>query len=201
MITDVILLQENNENIRDILDKIELMAQYAGMGRREASAMCLVAEEMILATQNIIDSYATNVWMEITDKKFDIHLALEAAVITDEREKLLKLSKSGKNSKQKGFFGFLSAKINDFFLASSDVNLDQAFTGSAFMHNLPMYDYGFTYRDYQRDFEANKQKKAEEEDELVGVEKSIIDAMVDDITVGISTGKIELVASKNLKKE
>lgn len=107
MKTDELPITQSGGALGDILDKIELIALYTGMKRREATSMRLLAEELLIATRDVMAAYQGRLWVETSDKAFTLHL-------------------------------------------------------------------------------------------LAGIEKSIIDAIVDDIVVSMPRGQVEIVAVKNL---
>lgn len=204
MKTDKLEFTQSPKTMEDALDKIELIALYAGMSRIESSSMRLLAEEMMSAIKGILDAFDGKFWMETQKGEFSLHFSIERPLHAEDRKKLIALSKSGKATPPKGLFSRLGAALERLMLAD-DAQIDASiltdyamFTdGYNAMNNNPLQLY--TYH-YMPDPSAPKQQMHEvPKDELEGIEKKIIDAIVDDVTVVVETNTIEIVAIKKDK--
>lgn len=202
MKTDELRISQSPQQIADALDKIELIALYSGMPRREATSMRLLAEEMLAATRNILDAFEGRLWMDTDNEAFSVHLCIAKPSSKEDREKLIKLSKDGEVKPPKGMFARLGSAIEKFLLMDENGEESQVFADYA-MFAGDMNGLGMTYSyHYLPMFDpAIKKQPAKQLDELAGIEKSIIDAIVDDIYVTVPGGNVEIVAVKNLKKE
>ncbi|MDD2648971.1 MAG: hypothetical protein PHI27_09745 [Eubacteriales bacterium] len=198
MKSDVILV--DRKNISTILDKVEAIALYAGMNRRDSSNMCLLAEEIITSVSHIMDVSESRLWMETSDEKFEIHMQIDALVTEENKKKFLEISKSGVNTKPRGFLARLGMALDNLFfsedaaiaadgmeLLGCETSYAGAFSGG----------YRFSYRSYISEVES---RQPEERDELEGIEKTIIENIADDITVTARSHSVEIAAYKNLTK-
>ena len=148
MKTDELEIAGSPEARADALDKIELIALYAGMARRQASNMRLLAEELLTATKGIIDNYNGRLWMELDPETFTIHLCVDKPTDKAERDELASLSRDGKTSAPKGLFSRLSAAVEDMLLDMAQAEAD-AYKAGLILTSIPdvpgsMYIYRFT---------------------------------------------------------
>lgn len=190
------------ETFEKILNKVNLFAQYCGMSYREGSSMCLLAEEMVASVRVILDTIDGTLWMENEGGQFSIHLAMDTYVSEEERGKLIGLSKGGKNSPPRGFLARVGMVLDNFFLADNGCDLlypDATMIGSVGLNGEFAANYQvYSYQQYKRE---NAVKVNEKADEYEGIERSIIEALADDITVTVKSHSIELVALKALPKD
>lgn len=203
MKTDELVIPQSNEALGDILDKIELIALYTGMKRRDATSMRLLAEELLAATKDVTYTYQGRLWMETSDKAFSLHLRMDRPTRKADREKLISLSATGNVTPPKGLFSRLGAAMSKLLLVDDDDDMPDVFFSEyalfpdsasmggpiGFYHYIPMHD------GVDKTLRYEEQKP---QDELSGIEKNIIDAIVDDVMVRMDNGHVEIIAVKNL---
>ncbi len=201
MKTDLLPITQTPEKIADALDKIELIALYTGMPRRDATSMRLLAEELLSATKDILAAYEGRLWMETSETQFTLHMSVARPANKADRETLIALSKNGEITPPKGLFSRLGSAMSKFLTLDDDELYSDTFADYAMFagvihgeQTIPMYTYHYIPRAEPKSNEPNKPI-----DELSGIEKSIIDAIVDDIQVTVKSGNIEIIAIKNLK--
>ncbi len=202
MITDELKIAQAPERLADTLDKIELIALYTGMPFKDASGMRLLAEELISATKNILDAYEGRLWMETSEERFTLHMRVAKPASKASREKLIALSAKGESTPPKGLFARLGAAMEKLLLLDEDELSTTAFSDYAMfaggmngVHDIPMYTYHYFPRE-----ETVSRANVKQADELDGIEKNIINAIVDDIQVTVRSGNVEIIAIKNLKE-
>lgn len=195
MKTDELLITQSPQVMEKVLDKIEYIALYTGMIRRDASSMRLMAEELLSATKGILAVYEGRLWMETSDEQFTLHVRVEKPREKAKRDQFTALSKSGKVTPPKGLFARLGAAIEALMLLGDSDGAPVIFTNYAMytgdmigMHALYTYHY----------LPKADAKEKEEPDPLAGIEKNIIDAIVDDILVTVYSDSVEIIAVKNL---
>lgn len=196
MQTDKLTITKDRGQIKAALDKVELIAQYAGMNRRESANMCLLAEELILSVQNILDQYEGELWVDTNKERFEIHIKADVYADSEDKEKLLAISKTGENTKPKGFLGRISLALDNIFSANGDAGtiygMDMIGCDPGFSVANPSAYY-FSYARYKDEMAAAPAKL---QDELEGIEKAIIESIADDITVTVRSNSVHIVAIK-----
>lgn len=201
MKTDELLITQQPEDMRDLLNKVELIALYTGMDHREATSMTLLAEEMILALRQIINTFEGTFWMETSEDAFSLHLFIDAYADRESKKKLIALSSTGKNAKPKGFFGYVNAGLEALLTDDPEMAGYYAFGDpSSIMEGGMHAHWIYTYADYQNTVRQSTTRATDEDDDLKDIEKTIIDALADDLSVSVRSGKIEVTATKKLKK-
>ena len=199
MKTDELVISQEPEKLGVILDKIELIALYTGMSRRDASSMRLLAEELLTATKDIMEAYDGRLWMETSEDEFTLHLRAAKPASKKERDELVALSTTGEVAAPKGLFSKLSAALSKLMTMDDDVMDGIVFPDySLFGDSLGMGGPVYSYRYLPLSVGSAQQPK--DSDEYAGIEKSIIDAIVDDILVMMPSGFVEIEAIKKLKK-
>lgn len=200
MKTDELIISQDPQAISDALDKIELIALYTGMSRKEATSMRLLAEELLSATKSILDAYQGRLWMETTNEEFALHLSVMKPNSKAEREQLIALSKTGAVTPPSGLFSRLGAALSNFFSVDDDGLSADMFTHyTMFADMMRMEGAGYTYHYLPTPDEFPQKELAKPVDELAGIEKSIIETIVDDILVTVKSDNVEIIAIKKLK--
>lgn len=200
MKTDELMVSQDLEMITDTLNKIEWIALYAGMTRKDAASTRLLAEELLSATKDILDAHDSRLWMETSEEAFTLHLRLAKPSSKAERDRLIALSKDGRATPPKGLFARLGLALEKFLLLD-DVELDSAALADYALFCGSQYGLETTYTYHYIPMELTQRTPAHEKpkDELEGIEKSIIDALVDDILVMPKSDTVEIIAVKKLK--
>lgn len=208
MKTDEIGISQDPKVISDALDKIELIALYTGMSRRDATSMRLLAEEMVSATKDVLTAYDGLIWMETSKDDFKLFLSVAKPTDKASRDKLIALSKTGEAAAPKGLFARLGAAIEKMLLLDDGEIDNTMFMDYALYAGDPygadmMSTYHYMPYEHMRmaktPVTASAPAHAAKKDELEGIEKSIIDSIVDDIYVTPKNGTVEIVAVKKLK--
>ena len=203
MKTDEIKVTQDAAELAKTPDKIELIALYADMARREAASMRLLTGEMLSAISDILKVSEGSLWMVTEEQTFSLHLRVEKPYDKTSRDKLIALSTSGETSAPKGLFRKLGHVMGKLLLGDEDSDVSLGITDYMMLENSMTGMTGVcTYRYIPHIAHAAKpaEPAPQPEDELVGIEKRIIDAIVDDVLVTMQGNYVELVAVKNLNK-
>lgn len=203
MKTDELAITQLSEALGDILDKVEWIALYAGMTRRDAVSARLLAEELLTAAKDIMETYQGRMWMETSDQTFSIHLRADKPTRKAERDQLVALSATGKATPLKGLFSRLGAALSKVLLTDDDDATDVIFAEYALFPESagmggPICCYHYLPERAEPSAPRADAREDEPGDELAGIEKRIIDVLVDDIHVSVSAGYVDIVAVKNL---
>ena len=181
------------------LDGVEQGAISFGFDEKDAAFARLLAEEAINAFSSLIGVNSGTVWVEEKEDDFEIHLEGNADLGSDERKKLIELSKNKKNTARKGILGKISSFID--YIASDSVVGENPFIFYEMSNDMVIYSSVITPSGKAAWSMKDEDKvKAEEKDEvLTDIEKSIIEKFADDIIVSIALKKIELIIKKTKK--
>lgn len=196
MKSDEIFLSKDTSSLSKILDEVEKAAAYSSVDKKSTLRLRLLAEELVEMLPSLLEFTNGKFWIENEGKEFELHTTL----IPDEkldfllRDRLLEISKSGKNAAAKGIL----SKIK---LAATFMMIDSEETVG---FTEPFYDTGLITKDYtystvwslQTYREKERAKKDENWDEL---EKSIIANLADDVLVGLQGDQVDIIVKKTVE--
>jgi hypothetical protein len=179
------------------LDKVEMLAEYFGFDPKDVAFCRLLAEEAINSFASLLGINTGTLWVETTEKDFEVHLKTNAQLSTDKREELIDLSKSKKNTAKKGIIGKISRLVD--YIATDMVVGENPFIFSNMADEMLSYSAimaspDIIYWSLQKD-----KAKLEQKDEGSDIERSIIERFADDIVVSIALKNIEIVIKKTKK--
>ena len=176
-----------SQSIEFILSETELFGRSCELTPPEAMRLRLLAEETLSLTVRLFEHLTYTMQVENTKKRFAIILDVATLVDSDQKDKVLSLSSKGKN-KATGILG----KISDAF-------------SSLLINNTEAYQFGGTYDSHYNEdnkdtlfslkYYKNSVKNENKKPEWDGLEKSIIAHYADDVTIGVKSDKVEVIAT------
>ncbi len=208
MQTDKINVTSLGIGMDEALDVTNRFAAYAGLDKKQALRIRLLAEETLGMISAITGDFGAEFWLENTaDCLCRIHLVATTLMDADKRDELVRVATSRKNEAYKGFMGKIRelmensrygldemGKLNaqyggEYIMYSSmgAVDLETASMGSAL--------YTWSLERYKNSIQEEDKSDAIEEawDEL---EKSIVASIADDVRVSVYGDKVELIIEK-----
>lgn len=195
MKSNIISFKKGENKIKDILLETEKVAQYNGLSNKETLRLRLLSEEMSGIIKELVNDFAGDFWIENSNKEYSLNLNVKTDSLDDDtREKLIAVSSSGKNEAHKGFMGKIRSII-ELLAVSADVNTPDFYgyylnsMDDFSMQNSMEYAL-WSLEKYKEDL---KNDNNEDWDEL---EKSIVANLADNVTVGVSGKKINVVVKK-----
>ena len=195
MITDVIVISNQADNMEEALAQADKVAAYYDLSSKDALHLRLLTEETLGMMRSITGRRDGEFWIENKGSDFELHLRVNTLIDEKGREQLLSASTSGVNEATRGIMG----KIRAFFESPGTV---PTFSG-AFMPGVvsahaggamawSMEDYREQLRQYR---DMNKEGAEEAWDEL---EKSVVARVADDVKVSIKGRMVEMTIHKKL---
>lgn len=194
-------LTNDVKGLAGILREVEACAVYNGLERRPSLQLRLLAEELVGMLPELAELCDGEFWVENRDMEYELHVSARMPMAgSAERERLLSISKSGKNAAAKGIMGKIRAIAEDF-LASVDENtvytgyeyVDSAYVGMA--TNL-YYDNSWTLNRYRTEVQQDREEAKEAWDEL---ERSIVANLADDVIVGVKGSRVDIIVKKRFR--
>ena len=197
MNSDIFQLDGSALLTEQALDKVEKLAIYFGFDDKDVAFSRLLAEEGINALESLLGINKGSLWVETTDKDFEVHLKANAQLSTDQREELIDLSKAKRNTPKKGILGRISRLVD--FIATDMVVGENPFIFSNMADEMLSYSAIMASPDMIY-WSLQKTKRIEEEKgEGADIERSIIEKFADDIVVSIALKSIEITIKKSKK--
>ena len=182
------IIYNQNDDVDFILSKTEKIGEACDLSPPEAMKLRLLTEEVLGLTVRLFDNLEYELFVENEGRNFTINLTAATNVDLSQRDKIISLSSEGKNKATKGVLGKISGIFEDIIMGNSG--------SDSFIHtyssiyggeNSDMY---FSLMRYQNEIPENEQKA-----EWDGLEKSIIAHIADDVTIGVKSDKVEVIAT------
>ena len=201
MKTDVITINNIEQDLDKVLDTTEKIGKETGLLDKEKIRLRLLAEELVGMLRGIAGDIVADYWIENQDKSFELYLTSDVALDQNMRKQIIDVSTSGTNSAVKGFTGKLREMIAIMLLPKGDdaylPGYTMDFMGASSMMGcqLGIDGYIWTMQQYAMAVQSGKDEKSREAwDEL---EKSIIASIADDVRVSVKGYHVEIVVVKS----
>ncbi len=196
MKSDIITLKQFPGDIAGALEETERAAAYNRLKPQSINTLRLLAEEQIAITAEVLKTFSGQFWLENDGPDYELHLLALAPIGLEELDTFVDLSTAKNNTYPKGMKGRISAVIDAFLIAQGESAALGMGISDMMGGFIPSPDSMiWSMRRYQQD--APEQAKDEE---LEGIEKSIIDRYADDVVVTVRSNKVELVVKKTVKE-
>lgn len=201
MKSDIYELDRLESDYRAVPAEAEKVAAYNQLDKKSALRLRLLAEEMICMLPQLLIYGKGKFWIENKGTDYELHLTVTPYDKTEfDRDKVIGVSKSGKNAAAVGIIGKICASIENMLedrakLARED---PYSFYMMGAMSSMNTYTDGMAWSlmSYRNAFDTveNETVRREAWDEL---EKSIIANIADDVIVGVRGGKIDITVKKS----
>ena len=200
MKTDVYRFERYVGNIDTVTGLAEKIAAYNGLDKKQTLKLSLLCEELIEMLPNLLIYGKGEFWAENNGRDYEIHAVVEAddLLSSADRSEILSVSKSGRNAAAVGIMNKI--KIAAEIMISNYANAAGTSGANMSPDDLDYYSMGieadplgYTEQWSLSNYRGKVKDNKEAWDEL---EKSIIANMADDVTVGIISGKVEIVVKK-----
>ena len=196
MTSNVYTLSRLGEDEQNIPAEAERVARYNDLDEKSVLRLRLLSEELICMLPRLLIYGEGKFWIENKGKDYELHLTVDSKGNLDyDREKVLGISKSGKNAAAKGIVSRISVMIENMMKNRARMLRDDPY--GVMSKGLSDYseDMVWTLNEYRSNFQLEDVQSAyrEEWDEL---ERSIIANLADDVIVGIKKGIISIVVKK-----
>lgn len=197
MKSDVCAITRDESSIASILNEAEKAASYSKLDKKQTMRLRLLAEELVGMLPELLTFSSGEFWIESDNSTFELHTLLnpDEAMNSANREKILSVSKSGKNLAASGIMNkiklaaqFMMIDYND---AVSTTGMEYEFFSMGMGDPQIMKSaYAWSLQKYRV---KSEEKKDEAWDEL---EKSIIANIADDVLVSLNGKSVEIIVKK-----
>jgi len=182
------ILYNQSDGIDFILSKTEKIGEACDLTPSETMKLRLLTEEVLGLTVRLFENIEYDLFIENEGRFFTINLTAATRVNLSQKNKMLSLSSEGKNKATKGVLGKISGIFEDAIMGAGE--------NDSFVHTYSsLYSGGnsdiyFSLTHYQN--QIPEDEKAMEWD---GLEKSIIAHIADDVTIGVKSDNVEVIAT------
>ena len=182
-----------------LVEKIaEKTAIYNELTKKQGLQLRLLSEELVGMLPELLNRYSGEFWIENEGNNFEIHATVTSAVYnSEERNKVMSISSSGKNVATVGFMGKVRGIVDAMLLsmAETDPISMAAVVDTCYVESLNETLFStWSLERYRMELQqAEETERKEYWDEL---EKSIVANLADDVIVGINGRVVDIVIKK-----
>ncbi|MBQ2663380.1 MAG: hypothetical protein IJH36_08295 [Clostridia bacterium] len=193
MKSDVYRLEKNMTDFQRIPSEAERVASYNSLDERQSRRLRLLSEELIGMLPELLGFGRGEFWIENEGKRFELHVSVTPDSVLDlDKDRILSVSSSGENVATKGIMNKIRVAAEMMLMTYGETTTEYQcdFYDMGMVTDLHHYSSAWSLNSYKE--QASGQ--SEEWDEL---EKSIIANLADDVIVGVTGKKVEIVVVKN----
>ena len=193
MKSDVYRLEKNMTDFQRIPSEAERVASYNSLDERQTRRLRLLSEELIGMLPELLGFGRGEFWIENEGKRFELHVSVTPDSVLDlDKDRILSVSSSGENVATKGIMNKIRVAAEMMLMTYGETTTEYQcdFYDMGMVTDLHHYSSAWSLNSYKE--QASGQ--SEEWDEL---EKSIIANLADDVIVGVTGKKVEIVVVKN----
>ena len=200
MKSDIYSFTKETYDINCITELVKKISAYNNLSEKQELRLTLLAEELAEMIPHLLKYGKAEFSAENKNDNYELRIKLYADEVLDsfDREKLLSVSKSGRNAAATGILNKIriaaETMLSDYVLADSLVNTP--IDGNNNFYNMGMDITLSNYHVWTLDkYRDSAKENSAAWDEL---EKSIIANLADDITVGVINGTVEIIVKKSV---
>lgn len=187
MKTDVFQVNKGTD-LEAVLNEVERYGAFNGLDNAGARKLRLLCEEMLGFADHLLGKLNCTFWVENRDKAFEAHLAADTAVTFEQKDELMALASDHKNMATRGILGKIKGVFQDLIIGENELPAG-GFVLEASGDVYPGFSAVWSLNDYQQAIPKDDRDK-----EMEGLEKSIIANVADDVLVGVTASKVEIIA-------
>lgn len=206
MKTNEVLIDNQGSGMDEALREVEKFAVYHELSHKDALRLRLLAEEMMGMVRSVAGDFQACFWAEGQGRICRLCLNADLIMDAERRRELLAMAKSGKNSRARTFMGKIRDLLETCMCSYEEAEQEELAAGIVMPFgemgamDLMAFNTGFTGNVWSMQKMRDEAEKADGEPEAEAVkdelEKSIVAKLADDIRVGISGDKAEVVIEK-----
>jgi hypothetical protein len=194
MISNVCKIEKGIKDLSKILKESEKVAVYANLDEKQTLLLRLICEELDGLLPNIVDDFNGKFWIEYEKGVCKVNAQINIENLNvEEKEELIKISTSKKNSAAKGIVGKIRDAIENLLL-NENAKMALSSSGGYCLHEGYFGASAGTPFWSLSNYKSNAEENSEEWDEL---EKSIINNIADDVLVGVKGKCAHIIIVKN----
>lgn len=198
MKSDICKLAGQEGQMEAIFRETEKCAVYKELDALSTLRLRLLAEELVEMLPALLQHAEGTFWIESEQKKFELHVSVQAYQVDLElRDKLISVSKSGKNAAAVGIMGKIRAAAETMLLAADESAEIMDFCNYG-LDSMSAYRRAWSMQNYVRSIKAQS-KGAETEAAWDELEKSIIANLADDVIVGVKGNQVDVIVRKEFQ--
>ena len=196
MKSNICVVKKGGIGLDAILIEVEKVTSYNEMQRKEALRLQLLAEELVGMLPELVKNFDGCFWLQNEGKKYELHMELSVEGLSKEKKlALIAVSGNKKNAAASGFMGKIRDIAENMLLYSENPNSANFYEGD-YLYGYGVADVHYAYA-WTLEHYLNQNGNLSEGDEAWDrLEKSIVAKLADDVIVGVSGKKVEIIIKK-----
>ena len=191
MQSNVYNIRKDALNLQPLLEEAEKVAVYNTLSGKDALSLRLLAEELVSMLPSIVSGFDGEFWIANEGNCYEICVRVFVEDMdVSTRERLIKVSTDNKNSSVVGLSGRIRAVFDHMAMVG-----DKRITSPAGKYGMAT-DIDFSQIWSMKEYRENV--KGESEEKWDEFEKSILVKIADDVIVGVSGKKVEIIIKKTV---
>ena len=193
MKTDIYKFTADSFEIGKVMGSAAKAASYNDLTSKQELRLTLLAEELAEMIPKLLEYGDGEFFIENKGADYEIHIKVHASELLnfDKRDKLLSVSKSGKNAAATGIMNKIIIVAESLISGYNDAPVGiNEYSNNFVTLGMDMDPYYWSLKKYR----SGSVENTEAWDEL---EKSIIANLSDDVTVGFIKGTAEIIVKKS----
>ena len=192
MKSNVCKIEKGTQDLELIFLESEKVAKYNELNHKQALQLRLLCEELVNMLPSIVTNFSGEFWMENKGNYYELCVSVKVDNMDiDTRDRLIKVSKSQKNSSVVGVTGKIRAVFDYMAMGGDDPMISPA--GRYGFSSDINFTQIWSLQEYRDCVQQNVGDRAEEWDEF---ERSIIVKIADDVIVGVKGKNVNIVIQK-----
>ncbi len=176
--------------INDIFDKIDSVTRHSPLQERDKNVLRLLGEEMFGMAEHLVKGEDDKFWIEYEGNSFELHLSVEAKVSPEQKKEFISISTKKENTAAKGLKGKIRNMFEDFLYLPEGATLPPETYGVFIGEHYDYYNM-WSMSAYMQQAPVEHQKE-----DYDGLEKSILINMADDIIIGATGKRVDMIVKK-----
>ena len=208
MKSNVIEISKGIDNLNKIFLETQKIATYAELDLKKTLRAQLIAEELVGMLKELSANFAGEFFIEQNDSSFAFvtRIYVNESMDKQKKRKFIDVSTDKKNSAAKGIMGKIRDIVENMLYPE-----DAEYNANLMAYQIEDAEYNANNMVYQLEervflgetWSLNKYKESQKNNEEPWdeLEKSIIANLADDVAVSVKGKNVEIVITKNFKKE
>ena len=191
MQSNVCKIEKGSQKLDEIFLESEKVAKYNELDRKQTLQLRLLCEELVNMLPSVVSNFSGEFWIENSGDEYELCVNVSVdSMDMETRDRLIKVSKSNRNSSVVGITGKIRA-VFDYMAMGGEASM-MAPTGRYGMSANIDFSQIWSLRQYQ----DSVRKDGEEATEWDEFERSILVKVADDVIVGVKGKNVSIIIKK-----
>lgn len=196
MKSNICVIKQGGCGLEAVLAETKKVTDYNGLQQKEALRLRLLAEELVGMLPELVKKFDGCFWLQNDGNRYELHVELSVSNLSKEKKaELIRVSANKKNAAASGFMGKIRDIAENMLLHSEDP-MPNMYMDNEYLYGYGVADMNYTYAWSLEHYVEQQKAEKKQEAEWDQLEKSIVAKLADDVIVGVSGQKVEIIIKK-----